>query len=158
MTSVLQELSGRIRAELQNIDHASNLAGRRWKKALLDEDYLGSTVLDLQSVYQGIERCLELVAQMVDGSAPSGDQWHQLLLTQMTAGLPGVRPAVISAETKELLDRLRRFRHVARHVYGFNLDMNKVGALVEDLPQTIQLATRDLLAFADFLEDAEVRR
>ncbi len=76
----------------------------------------------------------------------------------MASGLPGVRPAIICADTKELLDRLRRFRHVARHVYGFNLDMNKVGTLVEDLPRATQLARQDLLAFADFLEGAETRR
>ena len=63
MTGVLRDLAGRIRSELQNVDRASDLAGKRWKKALLDEDYLGSAVLDLQSVYQGVERCLELVAQ-----------------------------------------------------------------------------------------------
>lgn len=158
MTDILGDLAARIRSELDSAEHAAELASKRWRKTLVDEDYLGSVVLDLQSCYQGIERCLELVARIVDGAAPSGDQWHHSLLTQMTAGLPGVRPAVISEQTKERLDRLRRFRHVARHTYGFNLDVSKVATLVEDLPRTIDLSTRDLLAFADFLEEAQAGR
>lgn len=157
MTDILRDLAGRIRSETQNVEHAAQLAGRRWRKALLDEDYLGSVALDLQSCYQGIERCFELVARVVDGSAPGGDQWHQALLAQMGSELPGVRPAILSPHTQGLLDQLRRFRHVTRHVYGFNLEVTKVAALMEVLPQAVQRATQELRAFADFLDGAEAR-
>ncbi len=157
MTQALGALAARIRLELEAIDWASELAQKRWHKALADEDYLGSVVLDLQGFYQGIERCLEMVAKTVDGASPSGDQWHQVLLAHMAEDLPGVRPAVLAVGTREVVDRFRRFRHVARHAYGFNLDAAKVAALIQDLPAAARLVRQDLIAFADFLEVAATR-
>ena len=98
---------------------------RRWQKALRDEDYLGSVASDLHSLYQGVERIFEAFAKSIDRTVPSGDRWHKKLLVQMTEEIPGIRPAVISEETRMALDSYRTFRHLARNIYTFNLDANK---------------------------------
>ena len=118
---------------------------------------MGSVVLDLQSFYQGVERCLALIAKTVDGRVPSGEQWHQELLAQMAVEVEGVRPAVICEDTKAELDRLRRFRHVARNVYTFQLSPDKISGLVLGLPRVAELIQADLEAFAGFLEQAAPR-
>ncbi len=64
-----------------------------------------------------------------------------------------MRPAVLTAATRERLDRYRGFRHVVRNVYTYSLDRSQVEALVQGLPATLERCTAELLAFADFLED-----
>ena len=154
MTDILDTLAARIRRELADIERVAGLAERRCKKALLDADYLGSVALDLHGFYQGVERLLELVAKTLDGALPSGEDWRRQLLKQMSSEVATVRPAVVSAETKACLGRLRRFRHVARNVYAFNLVPDKLEPLLLDLPRTARRVHRDLEAFAVFLERA----
>lgn len=152
MTEVLRDLAVRLRSELCDLARTSQLAERRWQKAMGDEDYLGSVVLDLQSFYQGVERSFELIAKVIDGRLPSGPQWHLDLLEQMSTEIEGVRPAVISSDTKTAIDRLRKFRHVARNVYAFSFNPEKISGLVVELPLLLELVRNDLDTFAEFIE------
>lgn len=49
-----------------------------------------------------------------------GADWHRDLLLQMSAAIDGVRPPVISQETRFCLDESRGFRHGVRNLYTFN--------------------------------------
>jgi hypothetical protein len=71
---------------------------------------------------------------------------------QMTKGVPGIRPAVISTETGTRLDEYRRFRHVVRNVYTHRFDPAKLGKLVNSAPELFARTKAELLAFAAFLE------
>ncbi len=70
----------------------------------------------------------------------------------MTADITSVRPPVLSLETRDRLDQYRGFRHVVRNVYTFNFDAGQIKVLVEQLPSTMEQVSRELLSFADFLE------
>ncbi len=52
----------------------------------------------------------------------------------MASDIPDARPAVISAETATILDEFRRFRHLVRNVYTFNLVPEKMENLISILP------------------------
>lgn len=67
----------------------------------------------------------------------------------MTKEVPGIRPAVISTETKTRLDEYRRFRHVVRNVYTPSFDLGK---LVNSALELFARTKAELLAFAAFLE------
>ncbi len=71
---------------------------------------------------------------------------------QLSAEIPSVRPAVLSSECRELLDRYRGFRHVVRNVYTYNLDSEQIGLLVQHLKPTADRVSQELMVFADFLE------
>jgi hypothetical protein len=88
--------------------------GRIWQQALVSPDdyYVDATALNLHGFYAGLERLLEIIAEGVDQAKPAGAHWHDDLLRQMAAEVPGVRPPVLSQETRERLDRYRGFRHV----------------------------------------------
>jgi hypothetical protein len=101
----------RIRKEISELYKIKDSVLRRWKKTLKDEDYLGSVAFDLQSFYQGVERSFEIIAKAIDRSVPGGEKWHKMLLEQMSNEIPGIRPAVISTETRDALDQFRMFRH-----------------------------------------------
>lgn len=152
MREELDQLCGRIESEVAEIKKIRDFAFRRWQKALRDEDYLGSVAFDLHSFYQGVERIFEAIAKSIDRIVPSGDRWHRSLLAQMTEEIPGIRPAVISEETRTALDNYRTFRHLARNIYTFNLDVRRIKTLVESLPDVVEKFCEDISVFLDFLK------
>lgn len=152
MRKQLDQLCRRIENEVAEIKEIKDLSLRRWEKALRDEDYLGSVAFDLHSFYQGVERIFEAFAKSIDRTVPSGERWHKRLLVQMTEEIPGIRPAIISEETRAALDSYRTFRHLARNIYTFNLDAKRIRNLVEDLPDTIEKVCKDISVFLDFIK------
>jgi len=154
---VSEELFGiasRIRREITELDKIREHALRRWKKTFSDEDYIGSVAFDLQSFYRGVERAFETIAKSLDKSVPAGEKWHKMLLEQMANEVSGIRPAVISMETRQALDNFRMFRHLAHNIYTFNLNPRRIKSLVENLPGAVDLVCQDLSLFADFLEQS----
>lgn len=151
MKKEIDQLCKRIGNEISEIRKIRDLTLRRWQKALRDEDYLGSVAFDLHSFYQGVERIFEAFAKSIDRTVPSGDGWHKRLLIQMTEEIPGIRPAVISEDTRTALDIYRTFRHLARNIYTFNLDTERIKKLVDNLPDAVEKACTDISLFLDFL-------
>ena len=152
MRKELDQVCRRIENEASEIKKIRDLALRRWQKALRDEDYLGSVAFDLHSFYQGVERIFEAFAKSIDRKVPSGETWHKNLLVQMTEEIPGIRPAVISEETRTALDSYRTFRHLARNIYTFNLDAKRIRSLVENLTVTVEKVCKDISVFIAFLK------
>jgi hypothetical protein len=157
MNGVYRTIAGRIRSELQDLQRVVERTGRIWQQALTSTDdyYVDATALNLHGFYAGLERLLEVIADGVDQAKPAGAHWHDELLRQMTAEIPGVRPPVLSQETRERLDRYRGFRHVVRNVYTYNLDPEQIGVLVKQLAPTMVRAAQELAAFADLLEQMD---
>jgi hypothetical protein len=118
----------------------------------MDDYYLDGVALNLHGFYSGLERIFELIAVVLDGSKPRGENWHQVLLQQMATEHPGERPAVISQGTLGQLDEYRGFRHIVRNVYTFRFDPVKIESLVKKAPALFSQVQAELLAFAQFLE------
>jgi len=149
-----RSVAARIRQELPELDRVARRASRAWASASNDPEdlYVDAAALNVHGFYAGLERIFTLVAERIDGSLPSGPNWHQDLLRQMTAEMPGVRGAVLSPDLFPTLDRYRGFRHVVRNVYAYVLDPRLVAVLVEDLPQASEDLRAQLATFADVLE------
>ena len=149
-----RSVAARIRQELPELDRVARRASRAWASASRDPEdlYVDAAALNVHGFYAGLEHIFTLVAERVDGSLPSGPNWHQDLLRQVTAEIPGVRAAVLSPDLFPTLDRYRGFRHVVRNVYAYVLDPRLVAVLVEDLPEASALVRAQLAAFADVLE------
>ena len=126
-----------------------------WHKATAtgDDAFIDAAALNLHGFYAGLERLFELIADVIDQAKPPGDHWHQDLLRQMATEISEVRPAVLSPESRNRLDRYRGFRHVVRNIYAFNFDVEQLGLLVRELQPTFERAASEMLAFADFLEE-----
>ncbi|MBK9093165.1 MAG: hypothetical protein IPM84_10340 [Anaerolineae bacterium] len=154
MNGIYRTIAGRIRAESQDLARVVERTDRIWQQALTSSDdyYVDATALNLHGFYAGLERLLEIIADGVDQAKPGGAHWHDELLRQMAAEIPGVRPPVLSQETRERLDRYRGFRHVVRNVYTYNLDPEQIGVLVKQLAPTMARVAQELTAFAEFLE------
>jgi hypothetical protein len=150
----LFRLADRIRDECQHLARVVDRAQEGWSRAekSTDDLYLDGVALNLHGFYAGLERLFEIIAATVDGDVPRGENWHQMLLEQMASEIGGVRPAVISDETRRILDEYRGFRHVVRNVYTFRFDPVKIQRLVDDAPRAFSQARAELLAFASFIE------
>ena len=153
---VYRELATRIREELPDLERVVERAATVWSEGLTagqkQDVYLDAAALNLQSFYSALERLLELIARHVDRTVPDGDAWHRELLEQMATDKPGIRPAVIGEETVARLDTFRRFRHLIRNVYTFNLQPEKMEVLFLVLEPLWDQLQRELLAFAGYLE------
>lgn len=154
MTEGLLRLAQRIGDELIAVDRLANRAHQGWARAQQTSDdlYLDGVALNVHGFYAGLERLFVRIATSIDCSLPQASNWHQLLLPQMADEVPGVRPAVISAHSRDALDEYRSFRHVVRNNYSFQLDPARLRRLVDQLPTTWSQAREELLAFASFLQ------
>ena len=149
-------LAGRIRQDLGEIERIVQRAERGVLAAQqggMNQDlYIDSAALNLHDCYSGLERIFEQIASTVDQSVPTTRDWHRDLVRQMTVEVAGARPPVISPDTATALDEYRRFRHVVRNVYAFELDPDRIGELVTDLKPAFERARSELEAFAVFLD------
>jgi len=154
MTRSLRRLAGRIRDEIQDLDRAVQRASEAWQRATVSSDdfYIDSVALNLHGFYAGLERLFELIATEMDGTSPAGEAWHQLLLQQMAAEIPQVRPPVLSPASRDGLDTYRAFRHIVRNVYAFRFDPVRIGQLVDGAQPLYAQVRAELLGFADFLD------
>ena len=155
MNKEIQLVCSLIEEEIKSINNIVPRIGIAWKRASENSDdlYLDSVALNLHGFYSGIERIFELIATRIDGSLPSGDNWHRELLRQMTIEIKKVRPAVITKETYGHLNNYLAFRHVVRNVYTFNLSITKLQVLIDDLIITYSEFKHDIGAFCSFIAE-----
>ena len=149
-------LASRIRTELRtlerSVDQAEGALARAEQQSADQSYFLAAVAFELHSFYAGLERLFEVIGSDVEQSRPSGAAWHRDLLGQMTLSIADVRPAVVQAETQAALLEYLEFRHVVRHMYTFDLRAERVMELGRGLRPAFDLARRDLLRFAEFLD------
>ena len=153
MTSHYVSLSRRIRKDLVNIEQSVTRAQAAWQKyeETQDDFLLDSIALNLHGFYSGIEKLFERIAKGLDNQLPGGNSWHRALLEQMVVEVAGIRPKVISESVLARLDEYRRFRHVVRNVYGFELEPEKLKILENRSIRTYTQIENDLVAFSRWL-------
>jgi len=139
VNTVYRELAERIRGEVSDLERLIQRVLQSWEGGQRSPDqqdvYLDSVALNLHGFYSWVERLFELIARHVDRDLDlvTGETWHQDLLQRMTKDIQE-RPALISGESASMLDELRRFRHLLRNIYTFNLVPEKMKPLVSSLP------------------------
>lgn len=142
---------GEYLRELERVvERAASLAEKAQNTG--DEEYWDGVALNLHSFYSGVERIFEDIARTIDEAIPSSPEWHRALLLQMSAELPGRRPAVITQDTRYCLEDYRGFRHVVRNVYAFNFRPARLKELMNGLHPCFANIQVDLTAFIAFLK------
>ena len=126
-------------------------------EAIYQEAFVNSIALNLQGIYTGIERIFQVIAKEIDLRVPTGDKWHRDLLEQMTVDIPHVRNAVITEETRLILDELRRFRHVVRSAYSFQLDEKKVLVIASQISNCHQVFINEIQLFCNSLNNGDIK-
>jgi hypothetical protein len=153
MPSRLSALSADIQRELDSLhglcSEASDLIDRSGDKAASVEIRAAGSIL--HDFYTGVEKVFQRIALELDGGMPAGPDWHLDLLLRMTVPVEKTRPAVISKELGRELAEYLRFRHVFRHLYGFELRWDRCRSLLEQLPRLAGRINEELQRFRSFL-------
>ena len=110
---------------------------------------LESLAYQLHNFYGAVEELLKVVATYCENNVTDAAQWHSLLLKRMMQSVQGVRPALLSIESYDLLNGLRAFRHFFRHAYGVPLDFSQ---LQSNLHRAVQVKPQLDKDFDRFLE------
>ena len=148
-------LIARIDQELVNLERTVDRAVSQVQKAQNsdDADFYDAAALNVQKFYMGSERIFIEIAREIDASLPSGADWHKPLLEQMMLKNGAVRPAVLLLETYQMLETdYRGFRHVATHLYAFDLKPSRIVALAEMLPDCFRSLKEDMRTFYQYLK------
>ncbi|MGB9660466.1 MAG: hypothetical protein ACPL5F_00420 [Moorellaceae bacterium] len=113
---------------------------------------LGSILHDF---YSGVEKIFLHIAKEIDQAAPKSETWHRLLLEQMTLNLERCRPPVITRQMAQELEVYLSFRHRFRNLYGFELNWERMQALVLNMPHTVEKFSQEIHSFLELLTKAE---
>lgn len=107
----------------------------------------------LHNLYNAFENIFKLVAAAFENDIPDASQWHTLLLDRMGRDIEGMRPRLLSNESLECLDELRRFRHLFRHLYRYDLKAEGVQKALKQAYRLKQIYLEDLKQFMAFLDN-----
>jgi predicted nucleotidyltransferase len=146
-------LRTRLEDELIGLERLSRGLEMALKRAGEAPDEFATRALAsfVDDFYKGCERLCERVAVTLDGGLPQGERWHQMLLGQM--GEPGGgRPPLFGGSLLLALDEYRRFRHRVRHIYGYELERERVLALARGVESVLGRIKAAVAALSRWLE------
>lgn len=150
---MLERVLSKVEFEIGQLDRLFSEYGELLTKArqetpgLVEMTAIASV---LHSFYTGLENIFKCVANDVDQSVPTGDQWHRSLLQQMAARNE-VREAMLSIATVDRLVEYLGFRHYYRHGYSFFLEWEKLGELLVPLDESWESTRSELARFVEWL-------
>ena len=104
----------------------------------------------LVNYYTALETLFLRVSQAFENNLESA-RWHSDLLDKMTLCVEGVRPRLISAQTRDALRELMRFRHFKRYYLEFDYDWDKLRFLEKKFNQTRPVIRTEIRTFLDQL-------
>lgn len=161
----LRELTGEIQRYL---DVSTRLMAALGRLSEHDIPQMGKTTTTalaaaglLENFYTAIETVLFRISQNF-GNSLDPERWHSDLLNKMTISIPDTRPAVLSDQTRAMLDELMRFRHFKRYYFQLEYDwhrleylMGLVGRLEPEVRSEFQVFDRYLSALVSELTTDE---
>ncbi|MBI4687711.1 MAG: hypothetical protein HY756_08000 [Nitrospirae bacterium] len=139
------ELLGHLAADIEDVNKCKPKSQRA--KAVYEE----SLALKLHNFYTGCERIFQKIADDINGGVPSSFDWHKRLLKSMSLEIENIRPAVISKSTLRMLEDFLAFRHVIRNIYGFEIDTERLQALINNMQGAYLMFKKDIDKFIVFL-------
>ncbi|MDN3513845.1 MAG: hypothetical protein NG747_05530 [Candidatus Brocadia sp.] len=138
-----------IEVELENLQRLiiemSDLIGRLSEKPNFFETRAAGSIL--HDFYCGVEKIFERIALSVDHKMPEGEDWHRQLLKQMTTPNEGIRKEVVKEDLFIELKEYLSFRHLFRHIYGFNLKWEQFSQLCYHLKDLTEKLKHSLIDF-----------
>jgi len=120
---------------------------------LSDHDKRYVFALKAQQLYTASEDLLKTIAGAFENQINDHTRFHTELIAVMHTEIPDRRPAVLSDNSKRLLDKLRAFRHFIRHGYDYELDRDELQLMQNKLQSDFTHLMKDLDAFGKFIKE-----
>ena len=144
------------------LDASEKLDELNQKLLALDPDKIESSTSEeeliligyfLSGIYSTFEDIFVKVAREFENKVEDPTQWPRELLNRMALEIEEVRPALISKQSKDCLDELRRFRHVFRFSYAFELDWERMLIVAKRWTKNSKPIRQDMERFIDNLDE-----
>lgn len=152
----LLRLETELSDELSNLERVVHIIKSRLKELPavsnnIYEVYIDSIAHNLENFYLAVEEIFKAICVATEEGIPAGERWHSILLKNMSKEIKGLRINIISADTLEILDEYRKFRHLARNIYTFNIVPEKVILLAKETEKAYKLLRKDIKNFFKFM-------
>ena len=108
----------------------------------------------LHSFYNGAENALKRIILATDKKVLGGESSHAAIL-KLASTETNARPPIISQELHFKLLPFMAFRHFFRHAYSFQMDWQKMKALVQEFHSTSLDFSAELYKFLETLDKAD---
>jgi hypothetical protein len=153
-SDALREMADDIKAELDRLERLAKEIARVQEEIKFDpgraELFYENLALKLHNFYTGCERIFQIIASELNGALPTGYDWHKRLLNRMSSSREG-RPAILSVATARRLEEFLAFRHIVRNIYGFELDPQRIEALLNKYPAVYHEIKTQIQGFGNWL-------
>lgn len=123
------------------------------KRKMISEGEIITLSYYLSGIYSFYEDIFVKIANVFENTISDKTMWHSELLNRMALNIEDVRPRVIADENLEILNELRRFRHVFRYSYAFELRWEKVKELSLNWRRDSKRIQDDIHFFIKFLDE-----
>ncbi|MBL7005912.1 MAG: hypothetical protein ISR78_02390 [Spirochaetia bacterium] len=80
-------------------------------------------------------------------------RWHANLLERMVVEIPGVRKALLTDRTYDLLKEIMRFRHFKRYYFELDYDKDRIDFLEKKYKEVVPLVLQELDLYITFLQE-----
>ena len=103
----------------------------------------------LAQFYNGIENILKRICRYHNVPLPAGETWHTELFQRFCSPAEADLPLLFDGPLSAALAPYRRFRHVAFHSYGFQLDWSRMAEGVANVQTVFEQLEQSL---SDYLK------
>jgi hypothetical protein len=150
-------LKKELEIELRNLERLAREMEELTSRFVNKPDFIETRAAGsiLHDFYCGIEKIFERIEIHISGELPKREDWHAELLSQMAHSIKGIRDAVISTDLREKLKEYLRFRHLFRHIYGFELKWERFKDLSLSLSNILTEFKQNLDEFKDTLNKSK---
>ena len=133
MAELWDEIDRDIASALRHLSNGASLFRQRGFGGALPVEEIDEMAFMhmMQSGYTSFESALKRILLLIGEEQPQGSQSHADLLRRFRAAKAGDRPALLDERLFRAADELRKFRHVAMHVYDY-LDHDRAALVVRD--------------------------
>ena len=142
----LAGLTAELKAQLRLIERVYERLQSRVGLGLDTPAQLDSVAYQVHNLYCAAEDLLKLVAKAFENSV-TGVDWHRVLLLRLSQPVQGLRPALLSEATFDVMNRLRGFRHFVRHGYGAEIEITQLNTNLGLAQQLQVLLPQDVESF-----------
>lgn len=145
-------LRSAIREDLVAIERIYAKLEQNLAKPTVDDDTLIVRAYHLHSLYSAFENIFQNVAATFENSVDDMGRWHAQLVERMKLDMMPIRPALLNEQSFDVIDELRRFRHMFRHAYSMNLDAERLDLVVRKALLLKDLYGGQIRDFLDFVD------
>ncbi|ABQ92436.1 hypothetical protein [Roseiflexus sp. RS-1] len=151
MNVQIQTLKAEIAADLKAIAEIYD-ALTEYDTRLTGDERVIVLAYYLHNLYCAFESIFQRVASVFGNQIADRSGWHAGLLRRMTLDIDGVRPRLLSDQSYDCLDELRRFRHLFRSAYRMRLDAERLALAYRRARVLERIYRADIEQFLAFLD------